>query len=351
MSTRSSAFSLVLLLMAASGTSQAQLLDKINPGDFVAPICPALFDMTAADKPCAAKTAEIDKLASDEKACTAQGFKFEPAEPAKAATADQPAVPAKNASCKASEAPMPTCRPLPPYTATLKDGKCAYAKSQPTSLAGNFVGDCLRVDGIPPGVNVKSDDHFVVTAQRKVGDDEDRILTVVPAEKRELLWIPSLTFTCGSRGGPTRELSANALLDAGARRYGFAFGALSLPFKYFRKEGAFVTGIPVGMYGGYRWGQIGSAYTLAFGATLGSVKADTLDANDKTKVTGTADVMAIGTTIGLIFDITKSKDTRPFKIGLFYGSDRVSKDQTTINYKYNKRPWLAFQVGYDFTEN
>ncbi len=340
-----------LILAASCGTAGAVTPDNFSPAEFVSPVCPALYDLTAADKTCAPRTADIDKLAQKE--CEDAGFTFTPATPEQAASAGKPALEAKAAVCSvgAAKAPMPACKLIPSYGSSLKSGQCTYAKVAATSAPGNYVGDCIRVDGVPAGMDVASGEHYVVTSQRATSADEDKLLTVVKARKREVLWVTGMTFTCGSLGGATKELSANALLDAGARRYGFAFGALALPYKYFRREGAIVTGIPVGLYAGYRWGQIGSAWTLALGATVGSVKANTLDAADPTKVTGTAEVTAIGTTIGLIFDISKAKGTRPFKIGLFYGSDRVSSDQKTVRYDYNKRPWFAFQVGYDFTEN
>lgn len=339
-----------LALMVGGASAGAVTPDKFSPAEFVAPVCPALYEMKAADQPCEPKAAEIAKL--EISACEYAGFTFTPGAPAQAASAGQPEKAATPSNCSVgnAKAPVPSCKLIPSYGSSLSGGKCTYTKVAATSAPGNFVGDCIRVDGVPAGMDAASGDHYVVTSQRTSGNDEDTLLTVVKARKRGLLGTGQ-TFTCGSLGGATKELSANALLDAGARRYGFAFGALALPYKYFHKESAFVTGIPVGLYAGYRWGQIGSAFTLAVGATIGSVKADTLDANDKTKVTGSAEVTAIGTTVGFIFDIAKARNTRPFKIGLFYGSDRVSSDQKTIRYAYNKRPWFAFQVGYDFTEN
>lgn len=40
----------------------------------------------------------------------------------------------------------------------------------------------------------------------------------------------------------------------------------------------------------------------------------------------------------------------PFKVGWFHGSDRVNSDNA-VKYKSNRKPWVAFQIGYDFTDN
>jgi hypothetical protein len=346
----------VALTLSCSAPAFAVTPDKFNPADYTTPICLApLYVLVAADQTCAPVPEAINKLGQAD--CEKnEGFVFTPAVAGKPASGAEPEVKKVDQSCKAgtAKAPAPVCKLLPTYDSAIKDKQCVYTKAAATSITGNYVGDCIRIDGVPDGMDVNTGDHFVVTAQREIGDKSDKMLTVLRADKRELLWLTGMTFTCKSRGGKPQELSAEALLDKGARRYGWAFGALALPYKYFRKESAFVTGIPVGLYTGYRWGAIGSGFTFAMGATVGSVKADTVERDASgtiTKTTGSADVAAIGTTVGLIMDVAKARDTRPFKLGLFYGSDRVSKDQTTVNYKYNKRPWFAFQIGYDFTDN
>jgi hypothetical protein len=51
-----------------------------------------------------------------------------------------------------------------------------------------------------------------------------------------------------------------------------------------------------------------------------------------------------------MYDISKAPGIKPFKIGLFFGQDRVSKDKV-VSYRQNGQTWVAFQVGFDFTDN
>ena len=64
----------------------------------------------------------------------------------------------------------------------------------------------------------------------------------------------------------------------------------------------------------------------------------------------TPDLQAFSLALGYMYDIAKGVDTRPFKIGFFVGSDVVGADNG-VKYKHNKKPWLAFQIGFDFTDN
>jgi hypothetical protein len=67
-------------------------------------------------------------------------------------------------------------------------------------------------------------------------------------------------------------------------------------------------------------------------------------------VTGTPDLMAFSVAAGWMYDISKAPGTKPFKIGFFVGQDRVSRDKA-VTYKQNGHGWVAFQIGFDFTDN
>jgi hypothetical protein len=51
-----------------------------------------------------------------------------------------------------------------------------------------------------------------------------------------------------------------------------------------------------------------------------------------------------------MYDISKAPGTKPFKIGVFFGQDRVGRDNA-VSYRQNGRGWAAFQIGFDFTDN
>ena len=123
---------------------------------------------------------------------------------------------------------------------------------------------------------------------------------------------------------------------------------LALPYKFHTDDNSFGSSVSIGPYFGRRWGVPGSAYTMAVAATIGTVKGEIRDAQDK--ITSTPDLQAFSLAAGFMWDIAKGAGTRPFKVGVFAGADVVGSDNA-IKYKHNRKPWLAFQVGFDFTDN
>jgi hypothetical protein len=231
--------------------------------------------------------------------------------------------------------------------------KCVAITGNPKSAAGSYEGDCFTIKAVPTDSGLVKDATYKVTAQERVAGD-DRMLTLRDGKPNHipLPW----QWGCETTGGPERKILASALLDAGAQREGWAYGALAMPYKYFRSDKSFVAGAPLGAYLGWRSGTAGSGTTIAAALTLGSVKANTVDptkidpATQKATVTGNAEVAALSGAIGIMFDVSKERGTKPFKVGLFRGKDRINGDPT-IDYKYNRKWWTAIQIGYDFTDN
>lgn len=237
------------------------------------------------------------------------------------------------------------------YNAELK--QCVLVKVTPTSAPGSYVGDCFQIKSAPSGSALQADHVYLTTEQHREGEN-DRKLSLVEG-KLSLLPVPGIFGCRAASGGPKHEALASNLVAHGARRYGWAFGALTMPYKYYRKTKEFQVGVPIGAYLGYRMGQAGAGYTFAGAFTMSQVKADTidpnvLDAQGKPTVTGSTDVAAMSWALGMVFDLSKEPGTKPFKAGLFVGQDRVNR-APNIDYKNNGRTWIALQVGYDFTDN
>lgn len=64
-------------------------------------------------------------------------------------------------------------------------------------------------------------------------------------------------------------------------------------------------------------------------------------------ITDTPDLQAFSLAVGYAHDIAKAPETRAFKVGLFVGADWVGSSDV-VKYKHNRKPWVAFQVGFDF---
>ncbi len=215
------------------------------------------------------------------------------------------------------------------------------------SALGSFVGDCFQLvesDG--------SEATYAVTQQEPAGGDMK--LTLVQGSV-SLVPVPG-KFGCKPAvmiGDPTNKTHGE-LMKRGARRYGWAYGALTMPYKYYTGSKGFQAGVPIGGYLGYRVGQMGSGYTAAVALTLSQVKADTLDpdtldAEGRPTVTGHTDVAALSWALGLVFDVGKDPTTKAFKAGVFVGRDRVNTSPS-ISYKHNGKTYIAVQLGFDFTD-
>lgn len=225
---------------------------------------------------------------------------------------------------------------------------CQVVRHVPRGSLGDFVGDCFKVHSPPPdGVedSLAANSYFTVESQAKLAND-DKELVVAPAQP---VGFAGLTFWCSTTGAAERRVKASTLVNIGAHRYGWAYGVLSLPFKYHSHDKSFTPGtFNIGPYLGRRWGSSGSAITAAVAAAIGSVRGEVRDAQGN--ITSTPDLTAFTLAAGLMLDVSKNPDLKPFKVGLFYGMDRVNASDA-IKYAHNRKPWVAFQIGYDFTDN
>jgi len=314
-----------LLLVAATlrpSTAQTIDLSKITPQCAGAP----LFTYKPTSGTCEPEPTELAKIKSAA-GCTGPSLLF------------------KDSKCEAvpDKAPDPDCGDALTDLVFL-DKRCQVKRTLPRSARGDFVGDCFEITAIPAGANTLQyggRKTVRVLAQKPVGDDKE----LVVAESKGLAPFIGCTVVEGS---PAKIVLASELERYGARRHGWTYGALVLPFKYFGHDKSLVTGLPFGGYLGWRLGTAGSAWTVAAGATVGQVKGEIKDADGK--VTSTPDLYAFSITTGVMFDISKAPGVKPFKVGFFVGKDRVNADKV-VNYPHNGRTWKAVQIGFDFTDN
>ncbi|GEM_PF-3524514 len=330
----------VCLLLQAP--AQSALPDNINPADYIKPVCPDYYKYENGD--C---NAETDKIATlKEKDCKGSGLKF-----------DDKRSPAPACIVDDKKDTGPACKPLSGYTSKISgtggDATCRYELTIPASAPGDYIGDCFHIKTKPSDTQLVVGEYYFVSGQKTVNKD-DRELTLVSGKLgAKLGFIPIGCYA--TAGGSQHHVLASQLIEAGASRSGYTFGILTMPYKYFPSEKKFQVNVPIGAYLGWRYGQAGSGTTAALAVTLSQVKANTvdptkLDAAGKPTVTGTADVSALSYAVGMMSDILKSSGGRPFKAGVFLGKDIVNSDPA-VDYRFNRKTWIAIQLGYDFTEN
>jgi len=323
-----------------STITHAALPEIFAPSEYATPTeCPAYYGINKRTGACDAISDKIKDLTKSE--CNSPGLKFE-------------------AKCvpDSEKPPVPACKAIFGYAANIigagANAQCSFERTNPTSAPGDYVGDCFEIKAVPDATKLESGKNYFVSSQKNL--DSDRELTLIPGNvgfSFDLNWDGSLG--CTPTAGTQIRVMASKLHEAGASRKGYAYGFLTMPYKYFPSKKSFLVNVPIGAFLGWREGQAGSGYTYAVAITLSSVKANTvdpgkIDAAGKPSVTGTADVTALSYAAGLIFDILKSPTGKPFKAGVFVGRDVVN-DEPSVEYGFNRKTWIAIQIGYDFTEN
>ena len=217
---------------------------------------------------------------------------------------------------------------------------CQDARATPESAMRidpeDEVGDCFHLASAIPGA---PDSEYVVVTD-KVQDGDMSRLTVVPASGS---WLPFCSLRREPRNPapePTRlhVVSRHDLRVSGATRYSWTYGILALPFKFHTLSRTFSSGATVGPYVGRRVLTQGTGLTWAVsvGLTQTTVNRD----GYSTSASG------IALAAGAIFDVNKGSS--PFHTGLFLGHDYFGKVGGATP-DQGRGPWLAMQVGYDFS--
>lgn len=228
-----------------------------------------------------------------------------------------------------------------------ENGECVIDHKVPRSASGDYVGDYFHITATSsdyPDVVYQQGAWIRVMSQQNLGE-QDRELTVVASEPP----CAGLPFCGRPLGGQqAKTMKASSLAALGVERVGWTYGVLALPFKYHTGSRSFSSQVSLGPYLGRRYGAPGSAFTFALAAAIGSVKGEVRDAQNN--VTSTPDLQAYSIAGGVMWDISKAPNIKPFKLGMFLGADMVSKDNV-VKFKDDRKLWLAFQIGFDFTDN
>lgn len=243
------------------------------------------------------------------------------------------------------KAPSPQCIANVPDL-MVKGEVCVIDRKVPRSAVGDYVGDYFEIKARSQalaGAGVQNSARLKVLSQQPLGED-DKLLTVIAVKEWKAF---------GGGYEPINrdeilQVKASDLIDAGATRHGWAYGVLALPFKYYASDKSMASGLSLGPYFGRQVAAPGSIYTIAVAAALSSVKGEVRDADNK--ITSTPDLQAFSVAVGTMWSISKAPKIKPFKIGLFVGLDSVRSDDV-VKFKNNRKAWVAFQVGFDFTDN
>jgi len=132
--------------------------------------------------------------------------------------------------------------------------------------------------------------------------------------------------------------------DGIARRTGWVYGGLILPYKYHYDDKSISGETTIGPYVGRRSTLGDTSFIWAVSAGVTPISVESTDQNGNPKSTP---LTAFTYAVGWMFEFNKGSS--PFRGGVFFGKDIVSKT-SAVPYKHNRKNWVAFQLGWDFTQ-
>ena len=132
------------------------------------------------------------------------------------------------------------------------------------------------------------------------------------------------------------DIPVDTLVNTGDRyRFGFTYGVMAAPFKYYRGSKTFDAGAQIGPYIGYRvWDRQGSSTVLALGIGATSARVKVTDGSTTTEETKNGLSWAFGV-------FTEFKNS--FNVGLLWGMDMFSAADAVPNQGAH---WLSVSFGY-----
>lgn len=213
------------------------------------------------------------------------------------------------------------------------------------------VGDRIKlrsnVGGLK-GVNGAADANaprYTCLRVNRLGADGG--LTVSVEEHSRFGTCDAPSGTGAVKPGDSYTLTAEQLKNASYSRYGWIYGPMLVPFKYFPHDRSFEPSQSLGMYMGYRTSWFESrGLSFVGGAGLATMKvSEVVDDPAKPGSKTTKENTIAGYTVagGVMFDLTR--EAKPFVAGLLLGRDFVGSN-SALTYKHDNKTWIALQVGW-----
>ncbi len=133
-----------------------------------------------------------------------------------------------------------------------------------------------------------------------------------------------------------KSISSNEFNLSRASRFGWSYGALIAPYKYYSRTEEFKGSTAIAPYLGYRADFVALGFEVKPVMFAGISPVEVVN-DDKT----TSSVFAYSWGGGFLFEI---KDE--FQVGFLIGTDITSDSDNFVN---NKKPWYSIAIGYDFS--
>jgi hypothetical protein len=195
-------------------------------------------------------------------------------------------------------------------------------------------------------------------AELKVGADDGTTLTVaVDTEKAKEEEKEEKKGSSACTGKYVTQyhqytIAKSKVLNASATIQGFVSGVLAVPFKFHLSDHSTTAGSTIGGYVGYRT-SVANAFTvtpvIAGGLALISTSAAQVTTSTSSTTTTPTPVggqtsAGFSVATGFIGSVT-SAASKGAQFGVLVGIDWLGKKS---NYAYDGKPWVAFEIGYNF---
>jgi hypothetical protein len=234
--------------------------------------------------------------------------------------------------------------------AAKKSAEAAAKFELPVNIA---VGDRIKLRsnmyGLTPVDGATGSNAKAQTCLRVTGLNENGGITV--AVETGAGW---LSGTCEDPSGTgavqindVYKIPGEKLKNSSYARYGWVYGPMLVPFKYFPHDRSFEPSQSLGMYMGYRtsWFESrGLSWVASAGLSMMKVSEVVDDtANPGSKTTKENTIAGYTLAVGVLFDLTR--EAKPFVAGLLVGRDFVGRN-SALTYVHDNRNWVAFQIGW-----
>jgi len=260
-------------------------------------------------------------------------------------------------SAAIAAAPADATPPAANQPATSQPAAASSATTS-SSLAETSIHLYYLVGGYSDLIDTANDGKTYCSAPRaelRVGADNGTALTV--AVDNESKNEEETTGVCAGKyveKGHQYTINKSAVLNASPTIQGVVSGVLAVPFKYHLSDHAVTAGSTIGGYVGYRT-SVANAFSVtpvvAGGLALISTATATIPASSSTTTTTqstqtTSTQTSAGASIatGFIGSVT-SAASKGAQFGVLVGVDWLGKK---ANYAYEGKPWIAFEIGYNF---
>ncbi len=149
--------------------------------------------------------------------------------------------------------------------------------------------------------------------------------------------------------GRTYSIQKATLEAADIATSSLVTGVLAVPYKFHFSDHASTVGTTVGTYLGYQsdfWNRYTVTPILAGGVALISTQAATASSSSSTAPSGANSTTTTSAGFSLATGLIGTVGSSNTQLGLVVGIDWLGKK---ANYQYEGKPWLAFEIGYNFS--